>query len=273
MNPTAPQQPTMTPQTMTKSKIFNISSANSQKLNGAKNSNIIATLPSIINKSNDDVKNIYFSVLHAEIPNSFYLVNNANNTIIVNSITYIIQNGNYNANSLGVAIKNALPVGFSITYNTNILKYTMTYSSSFTISKKSTLAKIVGLDTLNDSNSIGISLTFPYVVNFLPVPRINFRSPQLSFGNYNQADNSHDMFLSVQNSGSLGTMILYTNYTFLRYVYEDENLITLPIRITDDTNTEIDFNGVDWYLCFQLDIEYTPVVKTSTFSKIVGSTL
>jgi hypothetical protein len=258
-------------QLQTKTKIFNIGSYNAIKNNGTYNSNITINLPLLINKSDEAIQNIYFSVLHAEIPNSFYLVNNTNNKLIINSITYTITNGNYNGNSLLLAIKNILPTTFNITYNVNTLKYTFTNTSDFTISKSSTINKLIGGNTLADITSISNTLTMPNVINLLPIPRINIRSPQLNFGNYNQSDGSGDVFLSVQNSAGLGSMNLYYNLTTTRYIFENNSLQKLEIRITDDYNNELDFNGLDYYLTLQFDIDFLAPPRNDTFSKIINS--
>jgi hypothetical protein len=261
----------MNPVLLKKSRIFNIGSFGSNKNNGSKNSNITVPLPSIVSRSDTNIKNVYFSVIHAEIPNSFYLINSTNNTIIVNSITYTIPPGNYNINSLMTAIKTVLPVGFTLTYNSTYLKYTFGYTTTFTISKYSTINKIIGGSTTGGMVSLANSLTLPFVVNLLPIPRINIHSRQLLFGNFNQGDTSSDMFLSIQNNGGLGNMILYNNITGLIYKFEGDNLSNIDIRITDDYNNELDLNSQDFYICFQIDIEYLYIPQTTSFSQIVNS--
>lgn len=261
----------MNPVLLKKSRIFNIGSFNSNKNNGSKNSNITVPLPSIVSRSDTNIKNVYFSVIHAEIPNSFYLINSSNNTLIINNITYTITPGNYNVNSLMTTIKSLLPVGFTLTYNSNNLKYTFGYTSLFIISGLSTINKLIGGDLSSDMTSLANSLTLPFVVNLLPIPRLNIHSRQLSFGNFNQGDSSSDMFLSIQNNGGLGNMILYNNITALIYKFEADSLGTLDIRITDDYNNEIDFNSQDFYICFQIDIEYLFIPQTTSFSQIVNS--
>jgi hypothetical protein len=257
--------------TLTKSKIVNITSNNATKNNSSMNSNVSIPLPSLVSKVDEKIVNIFFKVIHGEIPNSFYLVNSANNTLIINSTTYTISSGNYNANSLLSSMQNLLPTGYTIAYNSNTLKYTFSYTSSFTISKSSTILRIIGGNTSADMVSSSNTFIMPYVVNFLPVPRINFKCSQLSFNNYNQGDKSSDMFLSIQNNSGLANMILYNNMTDLKYVFDNDNLTRLDIRVTDDFNNLIDFNGVDWYICFQLDIEYISNIKQGTFTDILNN--
>ena len=97
----------------TKTRLFNISSKNTS-LNDSFKSKLSISLPDL--SFHEKIENIYFSIQHAEIPNSFYVVNYTNNIIIINSISYTICVGNYNANTLITAIKLLLPT-YTITYN------------------------------------------------------------------------------------------------------------------------------------------------------------
>ena len=91
----------MLPICKTKSQIYNISSKVSE--NGTYKSSVRVNLHDL-NFSNNNIQNVYLSVLHCEVPNSFYIVNYVNNSIVVNSITYIIPVGNYNTNTLITAL-------------------------------------------------------------------------------------------------------------------------------------------------------------------------
>ena len=70
----------------TKTQLFNISSKNS--INGSFKSQVNIQLPDLTFHQ-DHVQQIYLSVAHCEVPNSFYVVNYTNNSIVVNGITYI----------------------------------------------------------------------------------------------------------------------------------------------------------------------------------------
>ena len=59
-----------------------------------------------------------------------------------------------------------------------------------------TINNIIGLGT-TDITSISNTLTLPYVVNFLPLARINFRSNFFKFNNYSTTDNSTDIFFFI----------------------------------------------------------------------------
>ena len=72
---------------ITESRIFNISSQSGNKNNGYKNSNIDYYLPNFVNnQENDEILAVYLSIKNAEIPASFYLINEYNNIISINNI-------------------------------------------------------------------------------------------------------------------------------------------------------------------------------------------
>lgn len=248
----------------TKSRIFNISSENS--INGSFKSQFRVQLPDLT-FHNSNIQNAYFSVLHCEVPNSFYIVNYTCNILYVNGIKYNIPVGNYNALSLIDTLLLLLPPGFNITYNRIINKYTFTYSSNFTINASlSTINKIIGLGNTDISSTSNI-LLLPYVVNFLPLPRINFRSDYFKFGNY--SDNSGDIFLSLQNDAGQNSIINYINQTGIRYLIVDRNITNFTISICDDSGNLINFNNVTTYVTIQIDIEYLEIQQNNNFTNII----
>lgn len=253
----------------TKTRIFNISSANAT--NGSFKSQVNISLPDLT-FHHDNIQNAYLSVNHCEVVNSFYVVNYTNNKIVIDSITYTIPVGNYNVNTFMAQLLLLIPVGFAITYSSITTKITFTNATvDFTIngsSSQSTINKVIGLGT-TDITSTARTLTLPYVVNFLPLPRINFKSNFLKFNNYNSVDNTSDTFLSLQNSAQQNSVIYYNNQTNSKYLIDDKNITSFVITVTDDLNDLINFNNVDWTMSFQIDIEYLEMPKLTSLSSII----
>lgn len=255
----------------TKSQIYNISSKNAE--NGSFKSQVRCQLPDL-NFTNQNIRNVYLSVLHCEVPNSFYIVNYTNNSIVINSITYTLTKGNYNANTFITMLLSILPTGYSMIYSSITNKYTITHSTSnFTINASNANCKINSVMGLGDDDisSTSLSLELPFVVNFLPLARINFRTNIFNFKNYNQADNSGDIFLSLQNDAPQQAMIFYTNTASTKYLIEDRSITSFLITITNDINQLINFNNIDWYLTFQIDIEFIEAQQTVNFNNIINS--
>lgn len=239
----------------TKTRIFNISSSNA--VNGSFKSQVNIQLPDLA-FHDFNVQNVYLSVSHCEIPNSFYIVNYTNNQIVINNITYIIPVGNYNVNSFTTALQSVLPTGYILTYSSITNKFTLSYTTNFTInasSNSSTINKIVGLDKIDLSSTLN-SATFPHLINFLPMQRINFKSNFFKMNNYNSSDGSSDVFLCLQNNSGQLSMINYVNQTSDQYLIQDKNISNFQINVCDDHNNLLNFNNIDWTLSFKIIIEY-----------------
>jgi hypothetical protein len=251
----------------TQSKMINISASScDQMFNDSKNSNGIWTIPNFISHD-ENVEHIYFSVEHAEIPNSFYLINENNNILymLVYGIViyYTIPVGNYNVSSLLSKLETLLPSSIGLNYDYRTSKITFNSSNYFEVKAlNTTISRIMGLDKTTDmiptySESLAeYILECPYVVCFLPTARINFRSSLLSLENFQSNDKSSNVFLSLQNNSQQNSMILYNNQSNLKYHIDVNNLSTLDIQVTDDSNRLLDFNNVNWFLCLRVDISY-----------------
>lgn len=243
----------------TKTRLFNISSSNA--VNGSFKSQVNVQLPDLA-FHDFNIQNVYLSVNHCEVPNSFYIVNYTNNQLVINGVTYIIPVGNYNVNSFSTVAQSILPTGFLITYSSITNKFTFSYTSSFTIngsSSNSTINKIIGLGTSDLTATLGTStydLILPYIVNFLPMQRINFRSNFFKLNNYNTSDGSCDVFLCLQNNAGQLSMINYVNQSGDEYLIQDRNITSFKINVTDDYNNFINFNNIDWTMSFKIIIEY-----------------
>jgi hypothetical protein len=258
-----------------KTKKINLSSINAIKNNGTMNSDVTIKLPVIVSKS-ENVIGIYFSVMRCEFPNSFYNVATYNNIVIINDVKYTVPKGNYNVSSLIQMFATILPTfGFGFNFTTNVLS--MACATAFTISKNSPINIVIGGSLTDDMiaiyNGTYYSLTLPFCVNFLPAQRIHFRSNQLSMGNYNSADGTNDIFLTVQNDGVPNGMVFYNNNSNFRYQYEKDlsNLNLINIRIGDDFGNLLDLNNQNWTMTVQFDVEYMEDSSNETFSKIIKS--
>lgn len=261
------QQPIMT----TTSRVFNIGSNSAiQYNNGSMKSDLLCKVPNM-SFHDDSIKEIFLSFVHCEIPNSFYLVNSTNNTLIINATTYTIPSGNYNAINFLNTIQSGILTALSITgiYNTITNKYTFTSGVAFTIQPTSTCYKFLGLQQGTSYN--GTTITSIYPANFLPISRLIVKSTAFNTSNYNAYDNSTDMILSVQNSSSSGALILWNNYSNTKYdISSLDNLNLIDINITDDQGNSIDFNNVDWFLTFKIEYTYESKKNQLTFNKIVN---
>ena len=252
----------------TKSRLFNISSGTGG-LNGTFCSQVQVQLPDLTFHQ-DNIQNAYLSVVHCEVPNSFYIVNYTNNQFVLNSITYTLTKGNYNVNTFITHLLTLIPVGYAITYSSVTTKLTMTNASSFTINASSSSSTINSVMGLAKTDLSGTSITMPHVVNFIPLQRINFRSNFFNFGCFNTIDGSSDIFLPLQNNAGQNSIINYVNQTQNKFLIQDRSITTFVISVTDDYNRFINFNGINWLMTIQIDIDYLEPVKQSSFNNILA---
>jgi hypothetical protein len=260
---------------ITESRIFNINSQSGTKNNGSKNTNIDYFLPNFVNNQNDDeILCAYLSIKNAEIPVSFYLINEYNNALSINNISYTLTKGNYNINNFITSLTALLGISYSITYNKITLKITISSSTSFTINySKTTMSKFLGIsstsDTISVLNNSLYTITSPYVVNFLPIQKIHLRT-NVAFDNFNNYDKSNDILLSIQNNANiLGGVILYNNDTNLKYLVNEKDVSTFTLRITDDFNREIDLNNCDFFITFQIDYIYRTIPVKNNLGRFI----
>jgi hypothetical protein len=234
-------------------------------------SNVVFNIPNFINKL-EHFDNAYLSVYSAEVPNSFYLINDYNNTLVIfsnfdiSTNSYTLTNGNYTITNLLSALSTLLGSNYTLTYNSITYKITITNSlGNFTIVNTSfsygntTMQRILGMNTV-DTGSFHVgsvySLTFPFMANLLPQQKIHFRSSILELDNYNTFDKSNDVFLSLGNNAVQGSTIFYKNTSNTCFLLTQiDHLQVIDIRITDDKNRLLDFNNVNWYLTLQIDYE------------------
>ena len=165
---------------LTDSKQFYLTSTSKLgvKMNGTNNSTINFEIPRFITKQSNI---LYHSLklLHAEIPYSFYIINETNNIInlVIDSINHFftVPVGNYNAFSL-LDVLNAIDNKIIFSLNNSNGKYSITSNFLFSLLNSSTLTKIIGGELNKTYNAIHIhpkyNLHFPFAVNLLATRNI-----------------------------------------------------------------------------------------------------
>ena len=264
----------LTKKTLKQSKIFNLSSKFAYTYNNSSYlSDVQFNIPNFIPNA-QGIEDVYVSIEHCEIPNSFYLITDYNNILAVNGTLFTIPNGNYNYNTLVVALISLLGSNYSFNINKATDKITITNSvSDFSISSTlSTCRDVLGLSNTGVLYSSNKTLALPYPMNLLPIPRLLIKCPELSLDNFQSSDNSNDVLLSLQNSGGFGQMILYDNSSNLSYYLGDvEQLNMITIKISDDDGKLINFNNIHWYITLRVDYSITITKSDTNFDSAILS--
>ena len=120
-------------QTIYSTQIY-LNSSSSMLMNGTAKSNVHFYIQNAINSNKKNTIEMRVSLVNAQFPCSFYQINNTNNTIKINSISYVFPNGNYNVNNFistwKTVVGNTWVLSFSSITNTLVFSYTSAFTFS-----------------------------------------------------------------------------------------------------------------------------------------------
>jgi hypothetical protein len=260
----------------TKSYSLSTRSSGCQILNGDYKSNVQFDIPNMIYKD-DSIEYIHYSIPYAVVPNSFYTINYRNNILnyTIGGQTYSVtfEEGNYNANYFMTQCKKLLGAsGFSIVLDTISSKFTITHTNeTFTFNEDSTIDFVVGFSgnissVANVDGTYSITMSRP--CNFLPLPRICFRCPQLAGdGNGIGSINTNDLILTVPNTSKPNGEIVYQNGG-MKHLFKGDKIDRLNFSITDDDGLFLNFNGFSCFFVIQFDIYRKYLEQPIPFSEL-----
>ena len=241
-------------------------------LNGDFKSQIIFSLPDAI-VVDDSIDYIYFSVPYVVVPNSFYIINYTNNKLYIlqSSVTtlYEFPVGNYTSQSFMTVFKSLLGASFNITLGINSNVFTITHTTTtFSLTSASTIDDVMGFS--GTTAATGLTLTLSRVCNFLPLPRINLRCPDLAHSFISASVDGSDVILSVPNNAKLNGQIVYNNSSNMKTLFKLTNLNSFQVSLTDDDGNPINFNGISSFFTFQFEIHRRTLAKPLPFNKLVS---
>lgn len=252
---------------MIETKLINLNSNNAVKNNNSFLSNVYFSFPSLIS-DNNNIKKIQISVLNAQFPYSFYIINVYNNTLRMSvnagaQFTLTLTRGNYNSNTLiteilaQLALAGVTAITIVLSTITGRLTFTTTGTSIEIFSIGSTILRVLGFDTLTNYTSVAKVLTAPYPLNLLNTLKIRICSLALCSNSLDSSVGGNLNLLAsfAVNAESYGLNI-YENQTNIKSELQVRDLNGFDIQILDDDNNLINFNNVYWTITMLLDIEY-----------------
>ena len=227
------------------------------KMNGTNNSKINFEIPRFITKQSNI---LYHSLklLHAEIPYSFYIINETNNIInlVIDSINhfYVVPVGNYNAFTL-LDVLNAIDNKIIFTLNNSTGKYSISSNFTFSILSSSTILKLIGGDLNTLYNALPLNnkyiLDFPFAVNLLGTKNIYIKC-NLILENLQTKTNDNQTLKAIPVNVPPFGLILYNNNENIESLVKNSQIDNLNIEIYDDDNNLINFNNQDWSITIEL---------------------
>ena len=249
-------------------RIITLNSQDGEKINGTYLSSIKFNFSGLLQ---DDIYLIrtYITVLNAQFPVSFYIIDDTNNILNytdgITNYDITISIGNYNGNQMVTALNagfttNSSPITAILNSQTGILSFLITGGTSYTFESTSTIKKILGFDTDITSTTL---LKMPYQLNLLGKKKIFINSNNLR----NSAFSSKS-FSCVQTIASVPVdqppyqMINYVSVSDLeKVILYNRSLDLIDIEIVDEDNKYIDFRNIDWSITLCLSVEKNDVVK------------
>ena len=223
------------------------------KRNGIFNSNLEFNIPSLYQSSN----NVAYSTircLHAEMPYSFYVVNEYNNLLSLSTGNIFIPFGNYNVNSFIKYLSTVLPTGMSLEVNTTNGKFTLIYNQPFSINASSTCYILMGFQKQQVYDSITNKIEMPYLANFMGTKNVYVKMPYLILDNYNSFTKDRATLLNIPINVPPFGIVMYENGSGSNCIIKNIQIPDmLVLQLTDDENNLIDFNNTDFSITIQID--------------------
>ena len=256
-------------------KLFNVSTRGSacKVLNKDTNfkSKCEYNIPNLIERD-ETIEHVLFSIPYAVIPVSFYTVNENNSILDVSILgvvtSYTFPYGNYTANTFIFEFKTLLGSNWNIFLNNFNSIFTITNSvNDFTILGTSTISSVLGFT--DDSTSTSKILILPRCCNFLPLPRITFRCPELANTTMIGTENSSDVVITIPNNARPNGQVYYLNQMQTKLLFRHHDLSRFIISFTDDDGNHINFNGISSFFTLQFDIYRRWIPKPPRFSNII----
>lgn len=252
-------------------------SQNATKNNGSYNSNIKYFIPNFI-KTTDNILYNTIKLSHAEIPYSFYIINDTNNYFRVNSTNIYIANGNYTGKTLIDEINRQL-INIDISFNMTLSSVngiiTMNGNIPFSLDMtKSLIYKVLGLESgiYNGLfNFFGYELKFTYPLDLLGTRNIYIKINNVVMDNLNLTSNDKSTLKSIPVNVSPFGIIRYNNIENTETFVKNNDLEYLELEITDDNNNNINFNGIDWTICIEIKSLTTATKNKSSIQEILNT--
>jgi hypothetical protein len=192
------------------------------------------------------------SLVNFQAPVGFYVVNEYNNVLTVNGVSYTLAVGNYDIEDVREALLSVLPANFTITYNAFNYKLTFQWTQEFTLS--GSMLNLLGF--VSNLTSSGGVLTADHLPDFSGINHIVFSIPNISMRNVDsRGSNSVLTYLPV-NSAVGGTMF-YTNFTNFKVNITTTTIDYINLLLLDEDRNPLDFANLNYSCVLQVDMTYS----------------
>lgn len=252
---------------MTKVQIYLNSKYATLKNNGTAKSDLIFYFTSPIVPPQGS--NMTLRVLNCSIPVSYSNINTSNNTLVIDSTTYTITTGTYNALTLKTELSALLGTNYTVAYDAVTNKFSFTSLTNFTISKTSTCLKLLGFADGTDTTSTDSVLESSYPIdlsgdNTVYVDIANFTTNNLS----SSVGGRTSIVKSILMNVPYGSVLFHEdgNENSALTIQEDHISFVHVRLLGEDATTLLDLNNADWQMTLEVGFvkkETQPVLANS----------
>jgi hypothetical protein len=260
---------------MVETKLINLNSSNAIKNNTTLLSNVFFPFPNLINSKN--VEKAYVSVLNAQFPYSYYIINIYNNVLRMSvngggQFSLTLTRGNYNSTTLAteiiaqLALAGVANITIALNTTTGSLSFTTTGTSIEFFASGSTILRVLGFDPSTNYVSVAKVLTAPFPLNLLNTLKIRIASLALCSDSLDSAVKGNLNVLAAFPVNAEGYGLnLYENTTGVKSQLQIRDLNGFDIQILDDDGNLINFNNVYWTITMIIEIHYKEVLLENPF--------
>jgi hypothetical protein len=222
-------------------------------LNDTLKSNVSFNFKNILRDEADIIYST-IGISSAQIPVSYFTINEYNNILTTGLGNITITKGNYNASTLRAELATRLIAvgitGMVVTINASTGRLVFTASIPFTFLSCSAF-DILGFDNTTYTSVANI-INAPYLLNLLGIQQLRINSSALACSNSNSTQMGESNLIGVvQSTAPPFGMILYANQTSYS-VLRSKNISLIDIQVLDENSNYVDFNNVDWTITLQL---------------------
>lgn len=211
---------------------------------------------------------LLFSLDSMVFTNSFYNINNNNNTFYYSFfpnqtgpiIKFKIHNGNYSIDDLINYLNSNLSAsGFNFSYDTKTLKVTIVNTSPFRIvgNNKFTINTVLGFPEEINDEFIYSFIISPNVFNLATNMALNVILEGVRLKNNVVKNFKHDnTLMHVPIMSSFGEVQAFQSTSNFKYEVDIDTLNLMQIKILNQDFQNVDFNGCNFYLCLTVEYVY-----------------
>ena len=231
-----------------------------------------------------DNVDIICSVVNFTCPISFYVVNSTNDRLDFGTASstgsYQIAHGNYTATELASLLQTNLTIVSTVSYNKITNKFVfnaLVPTPSFYFASTSTCLNLLGfsLGTTHYSSNFfgGHQLLSDNVINLSGPNSIYIHSNLLTYSLDSRTGALSNILARVPIDTDRNGILQYSPEMPFKTILRNKTIDYIAIKLEDDEERSIDFNGLHWAITLQIDYRYQKETKAMSNLLKVDETL